>query len=352
MKRTFLLLVLAFAVLYGRLAYDLYTDDAPLASEPEGVLSDIADDVTAIPLQATGDDRVDNPRSIRREGNNLFLVSHNVLYRFDVSGRFLGRITQPGLEVAEYVVDPLRRQLIVLGGADEAAYYTFDGQLLERKTLDNRALRRRMQAAVMHRDCIWTAEERLGYDPLTNEPCVEKRLVKYDASFCEIESHRLTAAGLPGKGAVPFFGSLDIGVVEDSGLVYACSPPILPEHLLRDSLELKYGQTAPGMLAGSGAPAVFPLRFGRRFWLASSSDPGDESANYTFCFDRDTERSWQVKGGFADDFYHTGPIARWQAMDVYSRAYCFCKGAEEVKHLFPQTAASGNPVVFIVKLKV
>ncbi|MDR1937041.1 MAG: 6-bladed beta-propeller [Tannerellaceae bacterium] len=351
MKRAFLLLLFVLVALYGKLAYDLRTEDTSPANLPEGVLSDIAEKVTAIPLQAADGHRIEKPGSIRQEGRNLFLVSNGALYRFDLSGNFIGQVTRPGMEVAEYVIDPLRKRLIVFGNADEVAYYTFDGQLLERKKLDGKTPRRRMQAVAMYRDCIWTAEERVCSDPLTNERYLEKQLVKYDSSFREMESHRLLAADLPEKSLVPFFGSLGIGVAEDSGMVYAYASPLLPDHLLRDSLRLKYRWDSGQVSAGDGF-AAFPLRFGRRFWIASSCDPYDPSQNYTFCFDRDTNRSWQLNGGFEDDFYRTGAIARWQAMDVYSHAYCFYKSGEEVKHLFPQAASSGNPVVFIVKLKV
>ncbi|MDR1555454.1 MAG: 6-bladed beta-propeller [Tannerellaceae bacterium] len=342
MKRAFLLLLLALTALYGKLGYDLWTEKPYPASSPEGVLSDIAERVRAIPLQSAGGYSPVHPRNIRKEGRNLFLISDDVLYRFDTSGRLICRITDPGLIcVAAYLIDPLREQLIVLGNTDEIHYYTYEGELRERKKPETQEPCRRMQAVAMYQDCIWTAEERL----CSQGKSIGQRLVKYDISFREMESHRLISADLPDKPLIPLFADMDIAVEEDSGRLYAYAAPLHPGRLLRDSLLLKYRQS--GIFSGGDDGLAFPLCFGRRFWFASSYDP-DDASRAVFCFDRATNRSWQIKDGFEDDFYGTGSIAEWQAMDIYSRNYCFCKSGEAVKHISP----SGNPVVFIVELKV
>jgi hypothetical protein len=347
MKRTFLFSLAAFVALYAKITYDIRTEDALLTGRTKGYLSEIAQRVTAIPLQ-TGAYEIEQTRAIRREGNSLFLISNDILYRFHADGQFVCRITDPSLiRVGTYLVDPLRRRLIVLGNTDDIHYYTFEGQLVEQKKAGLHNGLRRMQAVALYRDCIWTVEERACSGPLTQETYIERQLVKYDFSFQEMESHRLLTAGLPDQPLIPFFGDIHIAVAEDTGAIYAYSPAYSPEHLLRDSLLLKYGQRPSGLAAGD-EPAVFPLRFGRRFWLASSHDLSDVTRAYMFCFDRKTDRSWLVKGGFDDDFYQTGLIPEWQAMDMYNRAYCFCKSGETVKQLSP----SGSPVVFIVELKV
>ncbi|MDR2118547.1 MAG: 6-bladed beta-propeller [Tannerellaceae bacterium] len=349
MKRSFLLLLIALAALYAKVGYDLRTADASLVSAPRGVLSDIAEKVTAIPLQSADGYPVEKPKSIRRDGNNLFLISGNILYRYDISGRFICRVTHPALiRVAEYVIDPLRKQLIVLGNTDDIHYYTFEGRLTAKRKPETSLPHRRMQAVVMYRDCIWTAEERLRFDSLTQEWYVEQHLVKYDTSFHEIEANRFVAADLPGKPVIPFSGNMDIAVAEYSGLVYACAPSLQPDDLLRDSFWLKSGHIFPGRFPGDGRPYVYPLRFGPRFWLASYSHPADASQRYTFCFDSTTHRSWQLNDGFEDDFHHTGFIPEWQAMDIYSRTYCFSRLGKEVNSTsFPGVQA----VVFIVELK-
>jgi hypothetical protein len=349
MKRTFLFFLLALTALYAKITYDVWTADDYTVSLAEGDLSEIARQVIAIPLQTQGYE-IGKARAVRREGNDLFLIGNDILYRFNLEGQLVCRITDPAvIRVGAYLVDPLRSRLIVLGNADDIHYYTFEGELLERKKAEARSGLRRMQAVALYPEdhCILTVEERVCPDPLTQQMRLEQQLVKYDASFREMESRRLVSAGLPDKPVIPFFGDLSIAVAEDTGAVYACSPALFPEHLLRDSLLLKYGRTSPGISPDGGEAGIFPLRFGRRFWISSSFDPADATRTWMFCFDRRTDRSWLLKEGFNDDFYRTGAISEWQAMDIYNRAYCFCKSGEAVKHISP----SGSPVVFIVELK-
>lgn len=330
MKRTFLFLLLMFVALYTKVGYDLWTINSGEASpRTEGRLSDIAAKVTLVPLQpANGYPLAGKPKCVRQEGNNLFFICEDVLYRFTTGGKFIGRITDPDvIRVAEYAIDPLRKQLIVLGNANDVCYYTFTGRPVASRRQD---AARRMQAMAMYRNCIWTAEERLCFNPLTQGWNLEQLLVRYDASFAEIESHRLLAANLPDKPLLPPGGALHIAVEEDTGRVYAYSPALHPDGLLRDSLLLDAGWTTPGLVSEAEAPLIFPLRLGRRFRLASFCNPADEGLNYTFCFDRATHRSWQLKAGFEDDFYHTGFVGEWQAMDVYGSRYCFSRSSEEI----------------------
>jgi hypothetical protein len=206
-----------------------------------------------------------------------------------------------------------------------------------------------MQAVTLYRGCIWTVEERMRFDALAQEWRIEEQLVKYDPSFREIESQRLLAADLTERPIIPLGGKMDLAVEEDTGLVYAYSSSLQEgDALLRDSLLLESRQRSSALFPNGGNEALaFPLRFGRRFWFASSFDAVDVSQNYLFCFDRATHRSWQLKSGFNDDFYHTGPITEWQAMDMYSRTYCFFGSDEEGE----QGALPGAPILFIVELK-
>jgi hypothetical protein len=341
MKRTFLVLLLAFAALYAQVAYKVWTEDPYLASSPKGRLSDIAQSVTAIPLQAPGSYDAEKTRSIRRLGDRLFLINKDILYSFDASGRFVCQITHPDvIRAAEYAIDPLREQLIVFGNEDDIHYYTFGGELKEQKKAAAH-IADRIRAVAMHEGCIWTIEERVGER-------IEQRMVQYDAAFREIGSSRLLSPDWLHKPFLPLSFNMEIAADESSGVLYACASPLRPDYLLRDSLLLKYRLTSPGMFSEGDERNVFPLRLGPRFWIASSYDPDDASRTYAFCFDRETNRSWQLSGGFEDDFYGAGPVAQWQPMDLSGRRYSFCKSGEAVKHI----SSSGAPVVFIVELKV
>lgn len=90
---------------------------------------------TEKPLTAEGFP-IQDAHDMHEEGENLFVVSQKTLYRFNREGDFICQITQPDeIEVAGYLVDAVKEQLIVLGNVNDIYYYTFDGQLLLKKKL-------------------------------------------------------------------------------------------------------------------------------------------------------------------------------------------------------------------------
>ena len=136
MKRTFTYLLLLVLLACGKQAYNLLISNESIRSNPTGALSDIADEVIAIPLQDSGTHSIKEAKYIRQEGDNLFLISNETLYRFNRKGEFICRITHPDdIRVAGYVVNPANQQLIVLGNTDDIFYYSFNGDLLTRKKL-------------------------------------------------------------------------------------------------------------------------------------------------------------------------------------------------------------------------
>lgn len=87
------------------------------------------------PLTADGF-HIRDAHDMHEEGNNLFVVSQKTLYRFNREGDFICQITQPEeIQVAGYLVDAVKEQLIVLGNVNDIYYYTFDGKLLLKKKL-------------------------------------------------------------------------------------------------------------------------------------------------------------------------------------------------------------------------
>ena len=347
MKRGFLCLVFLLAILYGKQAYLLLSDDMPLESAPTGSLSDIAEEVVAVPLQSEGAPQIKKAANIRQEGKDLFLISNQTLYRFDRSGNFISRITDPAvIDIAEYMIDPLNNQLIVLGNVNEVHYYSYNGQLITKTQLSTDHL----QAIAIHQGFIWAAHENVRTDSATGQMYIEKQLVKYDLSFQQIETHKLVAADLPDRTLNSYFMHLDLGVDEDTGTLYASSSPVIPDNLLRDSLLLKSRKMNGNLFCDASDIPVFPLRFGRRFWLSSYADI-DPSQSYFFCFDSNTNKSWLLKDGFRDNFFHTGSILNLHPMNLSNRFFCFAQSGEAVKQSFPQRTSTDNPVVFIVKLK-
>ena len=93
MKRTFTYLLLLVLLVCGKQAYNLLISNEPIRSNLTGALSDIADEVIAIPLQDSGTHSIKEAKYIRQEGDNLFLISNETLYRFNRKGEFICRVT-------------------------------------------------------------------------------------------------------------------------------------------------------------------------------------------------------------------------------------------------------------------
>lgn len=136
MKKTCLLLLILIGVLYIREGYLIVRNDMPVKSTDKGSLSDIAEEVIAIPLETKPDCRLKYASRIKREGNELFLVSNSQIYHFDCSGKFINQVTfNKHFTVTDYVVDPIEKQLIVMDDRENVYYYDYKGVLLERKSL-------------------------------------------------------------------------------------------------------------------------------------------------------------------------------------------------------------------------
>lgn len=230
MKRTFTYLLLLVLLVCGKQAYNLLISNESIRSNPTGALSDIADEVIAIPLQDSGTHSIREAKYIRQEGDNLFLISNETLYRFNRKGEFICRITHPDdIRVAGYVVNPANQQLIVLGNTDDIFYYSFNGDLLTRKKLKcDLPENRHMLSISMHNNRIFTTEECVHGDTAGKTATIEKQIVEYDSSFHKLQSHTIRPVDLE-RSACPI-GCLapEVAVEPGSGTVYAYAPPINP----------------------------------------------------------------------------------------------------------------------------
>ena len=158
--------------------------------------------------------------SVRLEGDNLFLISEETLYRFTRKGKFVCVITRPEeMRVAGYVIDPMQRQLIVFGNVDDIFYYTFDGELLRRKKLTSDfGDKRQVYAATYHKGHILTVEG--------------QKLIEYDTAFHRLDAR--TIQPLPLARTDEPIGFLPPIVAIDSSTEqpYAYAPSLQPYHLL------------------------------------------------------------------------------------------------------------------------
>ena len=327
MKRTFTYLLLLVLLVCGKQAYNLLISN----------------------------DSIREAKYIRQEGDNLFLISNETLYRFNRKGEFICRITHPDdIRVAGYVVNPANQQLIVLGNTDDIFYYSFNGDLLTRKKLKcDLPENRHMLSISMHNNRIFTTEECVHGDTAGKTATIEKQIVEYDSSFHKLQSHTIRPVDLE-RSACPI-GCLapEVAVEPGSGTVYAYAPSYQPGNLLRDTLYIKQKRQSQALenLAGKNTLPLLPIRMGSRFWVSTYYNAEDESRNYTFCYDTEKEECWQVKEGLKDNFYQTGNVRRMDPIDPYCHSYCFSKSGEDLRNTFPAQAQGESLVLFIVKLK-
>lgn len=347
MKKTCLLLLLLVGIIYINEGYKIISEDMPVKSTTKGFLSNIAEEVIAIPLETTADCRLKHATQIKRDRNELFLVSNGQLFHFDCSGKFLSRVTNnQHFLVANYVIDPVERQLIIMDDKENVYYYDYDGTLLERKSLAGINPLNTPIRLMYHNRHIWITAQSLS--PSANEPnkqCVNQWLYKFDTTLNLQDARKLTAADL-GRFYLGACFPAELSVAD--GNVYAYSPSTQPDELLADTL---YLINRNKLNIHEDYSSILPLCISGRYLVSIYSNATDEKLNYTFCYDRRENYAYNVTGGFEDNFYHTGKVPDLKSLDAYNNSFCYCRSGEEVKNAFPDRAEEDNPVLFIVRMK-
>lgn len=353
MKKGFLVLLLSVLIVSGWHGYKRWQKADQTAKHLSGSLSDIAEEVVAIPLQQpAGGKPITTARDIRKDGNDLFLISRNTLYHFDQQGKFISQVTHPeDIQVAGYMLDALQRQVIVLGNENDIHYYTYEGKLLKKKKLKSEiGEKRKVMSALLYNGKIFTIEQEIRQDKKEGKMILSNHVTEYNIDFTQTGERRLIAAETGRKKLLPLGYGLKLGIHPDSGQLYAYAPTACPDLLLRDSLYLS-NHTKETAENNPATVFTYPFQLGSRYWIASCPNPFSMGENYTFCFDSTRNESWQLKNGFEDDFFATGKIARLVPMDPANKTYTFCQSGDALRKAFPNQAESANTVVFIVKLK-
>ncbi|MDR2970026.1 MAG: 6-bladed beta-propeller [Tannerellaceae bacterium] len=353
MKRVFVVLLFGLILLYAHEGYDTYLSAYHSKERITGILSDIATEVTAIPLQPADGKTIEKARDIKKEGNDLFLISDDMLYRYNKDGRFICRITDSEeMKVAGYLINPGNEELIVLGNTNDVFYYNYNGDLIEKKKLENELPDRRILSVSLHNNRIFSVEENCYLNPDTQEVLVEKELVTYDTSFQRTGSRKLAFVDFGRARYITSFSQPQLCVNPDTGALYVYNPPKTDDFLLQDTLRLTFSwnQYAGTAYERQTIP-VLPVRPAGRFRISSSSRFDDDEMNFTFCYDTQTHAYRNIGKGFTDDYYNTGLISDLKAMDIENQTFCFTQSGEAVKEIFPDHTHSGSTVVFIVKMK-
>lgn len=347
MKKTCLLLLILIGVLYIREGYLIVRNDMPVKSTDKGSLSDIAEEVIAIPLETKPDCRLKYASRIKREGNELFLVSNSQIYHFDCSGKFINQVTfNKHFAVTDYVVDPIEKQLIVMDNRENVYYYDYKGVLLERKSLAGINPLKSPTRMIYHDRHIWlTAQSVSSSKEEPGRQHVDQWLYKFDTTLNLQDARKLTAADV---GRFYLGGCFMPELAVAKGNVYAYSPSAQPEELLGDTL---YLISRNKLNIHKNYSSILPVCIAGRYLVSTYFDANEEKRNYTFCYDRSENYAYQVTGGFEDNFYQTGKVPDLKAMDAYNNSFCYCRSGKEVKDAFPGRTEEENPVLFIVRMK-
>lgn len=333
MKRTFTCMIILLFALYFSEGIRHFAKEGSVQSIIAGNLSNIAKEVTAISLETTPNGQVKQAKMIRKDGNDLFLVSKQQLYHFNCKGKFLNQITsneQNGKDnsmlVYDYVIDPIHKQLIVLDEKQNAHYFTYNGNLLGTKDLNDGRTWNSLIHLSYFDHYIWaTAERYVTHNNQGKQICMEQWLYKFDTAFRTIKAQQITPVKV-GRINLERCNMPEMAVSE--GEVYVEANPTHSDELFEDTLNILRQKTEYGLLSTN----VYPWRIGSRFLIACNSD----FETYTFCFDQEKKLAYY---NLNDDFYNSGEVTDLHAMDVYGNTYCFSKPSD------------GSTTIYIVKLQ-
>ena len=350
MKKAFNFLFICLIALYGWIGYQvIHNTDLPQCL-PEGSLSDIAEEVIAIPLETNGHHPLKKIKMIKRDQEDIFLVCNRQLYHYNSSGQFLGQITTnrqkkgEAIEVADYAIDPIHDRLIVISARQEVYYYDYNGQLLGKSVLPQDTSWKTFGHIAYYDNFLWVTIDLINSENI-QMPTIEQWLYKFDLNFHEVEKRKLNTADL---GRIDINHKQKPGIAVKDGHIYVQSSSLQPEHILNDTLYLiNHNQ----LVIKDNYAKILPLLIGTRFLVSTHYDPFLPERSYTFCYDQQKRQAYNVQGGLDDNFYKTGKIPELQSIDLQSNTYCYYKSGKELAYSFPDRIDQDNPVLFIVKMK-
>lgn len=343
-------MLICLIALYGRIGCQMILNTGLAQYQPEGSLSDVAEEVIAIPLETNESCSLKKIKMIKRDREDIFLVSDRQLYHFNSSGQFLGQITalQPGtrqpIELADYAVDPVHDRLIVIGTGREVHYYDYNGQLLYQSCLPQDVSWRTFGHVAYYDNHLWATIDLVNSENRQAQT-VEQWLYKFDLGFHEVGKRKLDVADV-GRMDINHKPGPEIAVKD--GNVYVQAPSLQPAHILNDTL---YLISCNRLAITEDYAQILPLQIGTRFLVSTHYNPTQPEHSHTFCYDRRKAKAYNVQGGLEDNFYKTGKIPELQSIDLQSDTYCYCKSGKELAHSFPGRTNDDNPVLFIVKMK-
>ena len=351
MKRCFLFLLLCFIALYTKEGVDNYLEYTQKQDITLTCLSDIADQVTAIPLKTGNRALLSGAKDFKRHDGHLFLINKKQLLHFDMQGNFQNAITcnnplsNDRVRVKDYVIDPIARQLIVLDEDAMLHYYTFEGGKLGSMPFPRQMQPQKIGKLAFHQGDVWTTIDRINRNA-KGEWCLEQWLYRFDTAFTIVEARKLEMTDL-GRMAINYVLNPEPAVTDERLYIQSAAPN--PDYLPEDTL---YLLSRNKLQIPEGFDEILPLRIGARFLISCEFNPGNPTDNYLFCHDKKKHRSYTLKTGLTDNFYNTGQVPDLQAMDLNSQTFCFLRSGKSLQEAFPAYGEDETgAVLFIVRLK-
>jgi len=312
-------------------------------------LSDISQIITAIPLETNLQCQLADLKQVKQASADIFIWSGNDIYRFNRKGVFINRIINDNhIRICNFAINPDNQHVIVLDSLNLVHTYSFDGNMLLMEDAEAGLPGQTILDIAYHDHYLWAVTSSISVD---NH--FAKWLYKLDLSFRPLEGSRLAMADL-GRFYLDGYWNSELYVADKK--VYVYSPISFKETILNDTLylissgQLNQERLFPLTGIGNEFPAyTLPFRLGKRYILASWQTNKSESTNYLFCFDRKTNKAYNMNG-FKDDFFQTGIVKDLHPLDSYNQEYYFYKSGKEVAISFPERDENANPVLFFVKL--
>jgi hypothetical protein len=353
-KGCFLLLTIVFLI-YGYQGYKVIetysTDDIKIKQSAK--LSDIAGHVMPVPLETPDSGSMRNIKHVRKDGDNLFLLSENRLLRFDTGGNFINRIAsdikdENNVFIVGYALHTNMRRILVIDSQRNISKYDYNGNLISKTEIKHSW--HKLTAITFHNGYLWTTVETLVKE--NKQPAsylIMHDLYQLDADMNELSKTTLNFA-IAGRNKI-FDRPCVSALFADEDGIYAYSQPYETEHLLEDTLHIIQQKQFPLLYSGAnyGMARIYPIRKGKRYFMSTCNSP--DNNHLTFCYDNANYTAYLLPKGFKDDFFETGYIADFQPLDIYNNSYYFIKSGNDLSGKFPgRSANEDNPVLFVVTL--
>ncbi len=318
-------------------------------SEKIDSLSEISQKITAIPLETNPQCLLSALKQVKQANAYIFIWNGNDIYRFNYQGAFINCVSQSNhYPVRSFAINPDERQVVVLDTLNLVHTYSFEGNLLHTDDAEAYLPGQKILDILYHDNFLWAVTETIS---ASNR--FEKWLYKLDLSFRLLEGAKIASVDL---GRFYLEDNVNPKLFVSNQHVCVYSPSFAKEKLLADSLyiiasgQLSLEKLFPYLECGNVFPAYsIPFLLGKRYLFASCRTHEFERENYLFCFDRKTNKAFNMNG-FRDDFFQTGVVKDLQPFDPANQEFYFCKSGKDVTATFPEREKDANPVLFVVRL--